>query len=64
MIIVTLYTPILSLVLTWKEKMAPREKDLITYLLNYLKTKDKLHFNTLNYTPNYTLHLKFEFHLS
>jgi len=31
-------------------------KDLIAHHLNALKTKDKLHFIILNYTPYYTLH--------
>jgi len=34
-----------------KRPMAP--------LLDALKTKDKLYFTTLNYTLDYTLHLKF-----
>ena len=60
MIHITLCTPTLSLLLTWiKKKITPREKDLITPLLNTLKTKNKLYFTTLDYTPDYTLPLKF-----
>ena len=36
--------------LTWK--------DSITHILNPLKTNKKLHFTILNYTLDYTLHLK------
>ena len=34
-------------------------KDPIAYLLNPLNIKNKLHFTTLNYTLDYTLHPKF-----
>ena len=49
-------TPQHCLLLTWVEKDDNMWKYLIAPLLNILKIKDKLHFTTLNYTPNYTLH--------
>ena len=58
MTFVTLYTPMLSLLLTWMEKYDTMWKDLSAPLLNVLKTKYKLHFTTLNHTPYYTLHCK------
>ena len=50
--------PTSSLSLTWMKKYNIIWKDLIASLLNLLKTKNKLHFITLNYTPYYTLHPK------
>ena len=34
-----------------KKNYDTTQKNLIAHLLNALKTKDKLHFTTLNYTP-------------
>ena len=48
----------LNLLLTWIKKNGITWKDLFAPFLNALKTKDKLHFTTLNYTSDYTLHLK------
>ena len=45
-------------ILTWMEKYGTMWKDLIVHLLNSLKTNEKLHFTTLDYAPNYTLHPK------
>ena len=48
-----------SLLLTWMEKYVPSEIIQITPLLmQFLKNKVKLHFITLNYTPNYILQPK------
>ena len=44
--------------LIWMEKYDTMWKDLITHLLNLLKTNEKLHITTLNYIPYYTLHPK------
>ena len=49
----------LSLLLTWMKKYDTTWEDIIAPLLNALKTKDKLHFTTLNYTLYYILHPKF-----
>ena len=38
--------------------MTPYEKNLIVHLLSTLKVKVKLHFITINYTLDYTLHPK------
>ena len=48
----------LSLLLTWMEKYDIMWSDPIDPLLNPLKTNKKLHFITLNYTLDYTLHHK------
>ena len=51
--------PMSSLLLTWMEKYVPSEINQIAPLLmQFLKNKVKLYFITLNYTPNYILHLK------
>ena len=54
----TLFTLMLSLVLTWLEKYDTMWKYLITPLLNLLKTNEKLHFTTLNYISYYNLQPK------
>ena len=51
--------PMSSLLLTWMEKYVPSEIiQIAPLLMQFLKNKVKLHFITLNYTPNYILHLK------
>ena len=58
MALVILCTPALSLLLTWIEKYGITWKNLIAPLLNPLKTREKFHFTTLNYTRDYALHPK------
>jgi len=58
MILITFCTPLLNLTLTWIKKYDITCKDPIFLILNQLKTKKKLYFTTLNYTPDYTLHHK------
>ena len=48
-----------SLLLTWTQKYAPSEIiQIAPLLMQFLKNKIELHFITLNYTPDYTLHSK------
>ena len=59
MTLVTLCTPMLSFLLTLMEKYGTTGKDLIAPTLNALKTTNKVHFTTINFTLDYTLHPKF-----